>query len=238
MVLRPQPIGAVPEETARVTRAAFPKGRRCLRLRDELGTIYEDGQFAALFPTQGRPAEVPWRLALVTVLQFAEGLPHRRADDAVRGRLEWKYLLGLELADPGFDFSILSDFRARLVTGGSEQILLTVLLERCKAVGMVASGGKQRTDSTHILASVRVLNRLECVGETLRAALNTLAVVAPDWLQAQISSDWHDRYDMRIESPRPRLSAKVFDALAGQIGGNGASPADRRLRANRARLVA
>jgi transposase len=117
MALRPDPIGAIPTETARVAHAAFPKGHPCLRLRDTLGTLYTDEQFAALFPAQGRPAEAPWRLALVTVLQFAEGLSDRQAADAVRDRLAWKYLLGLELTDPGFNFSILSDFRARLVEG-------------------------------------------------------------------------------------------------------------------------
>src|SRR6185312_8246900 len=110
----------------------------------------------------------------VTVLQFAEGLSDRQAADAVRDRLAWKHVLGLELTDPGFNFSILSDFRARLVEGGAEHLLLDALLERCKAVGLVRPRGKQRTDSTHILAAVRALNRLECVGETLRATLNTL----------------------------------------------------------------
>ena len=202
MALRPDPIGPVPEETARVAHAAFPKGHPYLRLRDSLGTIYGDEQFAALFPPQGRPAEAPWRLALVTVLQFAEGLSDRQAADAVRDRLAWKYVLGLELTDPGFHFSILSDFRARLVEGGAEHLLLDALLERCKAVGLVRPRGKQRTDSTHILAAVRALNRLECVGETLRATLNVLAVVVPEWVRAQVPAAWHARYDTRVESPR------------------------------------
>ena len=90
MSLRPQEIAPVPAETVRVARAAFPKGTRYLRLRDELGTIYEDALFAPLFPSHGQPAEAPWRLALITVLQFAEGLPDRQAADAVRGRLDWK----------------------------------------------------------------------------------------------------------------------------------------------------
>jgi transposase len=154
-------------------------------LRDILSTIYVDEQFATLFPPQGRPAEAPWRLALVTVLRFAEGLSDRQAAHGVRGRLAWKYLFGLELTDPGFNFSILSDFRARLVEGGAEHLLLDALLERCKTVGLVKPRGKQRTDSTHLLAAVRAPNRLESVGETLRAALNVLAVVVPDWLWAQ-----------------------------------------------------
>jgi transposase len=148
VALRPELIGPIPEETARIARAAFPKGHQYLRLRDELGTIYDDARFAALFPAHGRPAEAPWRLALVTVLQFAEGLTDRQAADAVRDRLAWKYLLGLELTDTGFDFSILSDFRARLVAGGAEGHLLDALLDCCKAAGLIRPRGAQRTDST------------------------------------------------------------------------------------------
>jgi transposase len=101
--LHPKPIGPVPEETARVAHAAFPNGNMYLRLHAELGSIYEDQAFTTLFPTRGQPAEAPWRLALVTVLQFTEGLSDRQAADAVRARIDWKYLLGLELVDPGFD---------------------------------------------------------------------------------------------------------------------------------------
>lgn len=97
MSLPPQAVRAIPEETMRVARAAFPKGTRWLRLRDELGTVYEDDHFAPLFPTRGRPALAPRRLALVTVLQFAEGLSDRQATEAVRARIDWKYLLGLDL---------------------------------------------------------------------------------------------------------------------------------------------
>src|SRR5713226_4220619 len=124
MSLRPQPGSQVPEDTARVARAAFPKGNPYVTLRDELETIYADSLFAALFPTRGQPAEAPGRLALVTVLQFAEGLADRQAAEAVRSRIDWKYLLGLELGDPGFDFSVLSEFRDRLLAGTAEELLL------------------------------------------------------------------------------------------------------------------
>ncbi len=91
MSLKPQTIPPVPESTASVARAAFPKGNAVLRLRDELGTIYQDELFAALYPQQGQPAAAPWRLALVSVLQFLEGLPDRQAADAVRARIDWKF---------------------------------------------------------------------------------------------------------------------------------------------------
>jgi transposase len=105
----------VPEDTARVARAAFPDGNPYLRLRDELGTIFHDTDFTDLYPLRGQPALAPWRLALVTVLQFREDLSDRPAADAVRARIDWKYLLGLELTDPGFDASVLCEFRSRLL---------------------------------------------------------------------------------------------------------------------------
>ncbi len=108
MSLQPIPIGPVPEETARVAHAAFPTRNMYVQLREQLGRVYEDASFSSLFASRGQPAEAPWRLAMVTVLQFAEGLSDRQAADAVRGRIDWKYLLGLELSDPGFDHTVLS----------------------------------------------------------------------------------------------------------------------------------
>src|ERR671938_398179 len=194
MSLHPKPIGPVPEETARVAHAVFPRGNAYLRLRDELGPIYEDRAFAGLFPTRGRPAEAPWRLALVTVLQFAEGLADRHAADAVRSRIDWKYVLGLDLADPGFHHTVLSEFRTRLVTGEAAHLLLDTLLTLARTQGLRKTRGRQRTDSTPVLAAIRVLNRLERVGETLRAALNSLAVVAPAWVEALAPDAGDGRY--------------------------------------------
>jgi transposase len=174
--------------TARVARAAFPKGNPYLRLRDELGPVFPDAGFADLYPRRGQPALPPWKLALVTVMQFAGDLSDRQAADAVHGRIDWKYALGLELDDPGFNFSVLSEFRGRLTAGGAERLLLDQMLEVCKARGLFKARARQHTDSTHVLAATRDLNRLELVGETLRAALNTLAAVAPGWLRRQAPS--------------------------------------------------
>src|ERR687886_165718 len=190
MSLKPSPIGPVPEGTARVARAAFRKGNPLLKLRDELGTVFADADFADLFLKLGQPGLPPWRLALVTLLQFREDLADRRAAEAVRARIDRKYLLGLELDEPGFDASVLCEFRARLVEGGAEERLLGKLLERCRELGLLKARGRQRTDATHVLASIRVLNRLELVGETLRAALNEIAAVAPDWLRGVASEAW------------------------------------------------
>lgn len=128
MSLLAKPIGKVPEETARIAQAAFPKGNIYLRMRDQFGVFYQDEQFAVLFSSRGQSVFSPWRLALVSILQFVEDLSDRQAAEAVRGRIDWKYLLGLALADPGFDYSLLSEFRQRLVTGGQEQALLDTML--------------------------------------------------------------------------------------------------------------
>src|SRR5207247_2472782 len=117
MSLLPHLIEPAPEDTARVARAAFPKGHPYLTFRDALGTLFQDEDFAALFPAWGPPGLPPWRLALVTIMQFRENLADRQAAEAVRARIDWKYLLSLELTDPGFDFSVLSEFRDRLLAG-------------------------------------------------------------------------------------------------------------------------
>src|SRR3954465_14543847 len=153
--LQPQEIAPIPKETQRVARAAFPKGNIYLRMRDQIGTIFNDPMFTPLFPIRGQPAESPWRLALITVMQFVEGLSDRQAADAVRSRIDWKYALSLELTDEGFDFSVLSEFRARLLEHGAGERLLDVMLEQFQQAGLLGSGGQQRTDSTYVLASVR-----------------------------------------------------------------------------------
>lgn len=221
MSLHPQELPAIPEETKRVARAAFPRGNVYMRMRDELGAIYEDQLFVALFPARGQPAEAPWCLALTTVMQFAEGLSDRQAADAVRSRIDWKYTLSLELTDSGFDHTVLSEFRTRLLAGGAEQLLLDALLARLRERGLLKARGRQRTDSTHVLAAIRVLNRLERVGEGLRHALNSVAVVAPTWLRSQVPPEWFDRYGTRIESYHLPKTAAGREELAATIGADG-----------------
>ena len=221
MSLKPSPMQPIPKETVRVARAAFPKGNPYLTLRDELGPIFRDEDFADLFPAEGQPALPPWRLALVTILQFRENLSDRQAAEAVRARIDWKYLLGLALTDPGFDFSVLSEFRTRLRNGGSEALLLEKLLERCQAMGLVKARGKQRTDATRVLAAIRVMNRLELIGETVRAVLNEVATLAPDWLRIVAPVEWYQRYSRRIEDDRLPKSQEQRTAYAQTVGEDG-----------------
>lgn len=220
-MLQVQGVPEIPVETARIARLAFPKGSLAMKLRDELGMLYTDEQFTDLFPERGQPAESPARLALVTILQFVEGLPDRQAADAVRGRIDWKYALGLALSDPGFDYSVLSEFRARLLAGSAEERLLTAQLTLFQARGLVKAGGRQRTDSTHVLAVIRQLNRLELVGESMRYTLNELALAAPDWLVTVAQPDWYERYGRRFDSFHLPESREKRQALAQQIGVDG-----------------
>jgi transposase len=218
---RPMPIEPIPPETARVAHAAFPKGHRYLRLADELDTLFTDEAFGTLFPTHGQPACPPWRLALVTILPFAEGLSDRQAANAVRRRIDWTYALRLELTDPGFDASVRSEFRTRLVAGAAESLLFETLLIWCRDRQLVNARGRQRTDSTHILAAVRALNRIEVVGDTMRHALNSLAVVAPEWLRTVSPPAWQDRYARRAEDDRLPIKQAARAALALTIGREG-----------------
>jgi transposase len=135
MSVKPDPIPPIPEQTRMVAEAAFPKRNIYMQMRDELGSLYTDELFVELYSAEGQPGWSPWRLALVTVMQFAENLSDRQAADAVRARLDWKYALSLELTDPGFHYSILSEFRARLVEHEKSQLLLDEILKIFKDKG-------------------------------------------------------------------------------------------------------
>lgn len=220
MSIHPQLIEPVPAETARIARLAFPKGNRYLTLRDEIGTLYTDQAFTSLFSGDGPTALAPWRLALICLMQFIEDLTDRQAA-AVQSRIAWQDVLGLELTDPGFDFSVLSEFRDRLIEGQAEQYLLDQLLEQLKAKGWLKARGQQRTDSTHVLAATRTLNRLESIGEALRAALNEVATVAPEWLQSWVPVAWFERYGRLVDEYRLPKGIAARQESAQQVGSDG-----------------
>jgi transposase len=218
MSLLPQEPEPIPAATRRLMEKACPKGTLATRLRDALGPIYHDEAFADLFPKRGRPAEAPWRLALVLVLQVMEHLTDRQAAQAVCLRLDWKYALSLSPEDEGIDFSILSDFRERLISHHAEERLLEPIVQVCRANGWLKAGGKQRTDSTHVLAAVRNLSSIESVGETLRASLNELAELDPDWLLSVVTAEWFDRYVHRVELARLPKAETKREAWVKQLG--------------------
>jgi len=222
MTLRLYPLPSVPDATAAAVRAAFPKGNLYVELRTEFGTLYEDQLFADLYPPEGRPVEVaPWRLALVMVMQYIEGLTDRQAADAVRRCMDWKYALSLDLHDPGFDFTLLHDFRHRLLAHDATQRLLDTFLTACKARGWIKARGTQRTDSTHVLAAIRTLHRLECILEAMHLALNRLSAADAAWVQQRVPLEWYDRYGLRAEQARLPKDASKREALARQIGMDG-----------------
>jgi transposase len=221
MSMRPRALPEIPEQTAIVARKAFPKGALAMRVRDELGEVFADGAFVDAFGTVGKPGISPGQLAMVTALQFAENLSDRQAAHMLARAIDWKYCLGLALTDPGFDFTVLSQFRTRLVDHDLQGLAFEMLIDRLVELGLAASGGKQRTDATHVIAAVRDLNRVEMVAETLRAALEALAAAAPDWLTTQVDADLVGRYAARIDEWRLPGEQAKRQQLAVQTGRDG-----------------
>ena len=221
MSLPPRTRYDSPEETARVANACLPHAHPSWRLSDALGPILQDHDCAALFPTRGQPAVAPGRLALISLLQFAENLSDRQAAQAVRSRIAWKYLLGLELPDTGCDHTGLSELRPRLVQHDAVTQLCESLLHQLQALGLLQARGRQRTDSTQVLAAISAFKRLELVGEAMRAALHSLAEAAPVWLRMPMPPEWDTRYGARREDYRlPKDKAKR-QALAQTMGADG-----------------
>jgi transposase len=219
--LRAGMAGSVPEMTAVVARAVFPNGCPVMRLRDTLGPVFTDAQFADMFPKRGKPGLSPALLTMVSVLQYCEGLTDRQAALAVAARIDWKYALGLELTDTGFDFSVLSEFRDRLIAHDGGVLVLDTVLAAAREAGLLKVRGRARTDSTHVLGAIRQVNRLELVGETLRAALEQLAEHVPDWLTEYADPEWFGRYARRIESFRLPGKDSERQAWAVQVGADG-----------------
>ena len=228
-MLRPVSPGGVPAATAELAWKVHPKGTAEMRVRDALGPLFADedfvaGRMAGMFPDRGRPGLSPALLAMVTVLQFLHNLSDREAVAAVADRISWKYALGLELEATGFDASVLSEFRDRLAAPGRADGLLEVVLDRLKTAGLVRAGQAVRTDSTHVLAAVRRLNRVEHVGEALRAALEEIAAISPEWIVPLLDEGWDVRYGRKVETGRliGRGRGKTtMDKLAVQIGADG-----------------
>ncbi|WP_327370336.1 IS1182 family transposase [Streptomyces sp. NBC_01217] len=217
--MRPVGLPEIPELTAVVARAAFPKGSLAIRVRDRLAEVFADGPFTGAFGVRGAPGLSPGLLSLVTVLQFAENLTDRQAAAMAVRAIDWKYALGAELTDTGFDASVLAKFRSRLVEHGMERVVFDRLVEHCREMGLVRSGGKQRTDSTHVISAVRDLNRTELAGESVRAALEALAVAAPSWLASVMDVvEAAERYGPRVDGWTMPSSKTRRDRLAEVFG--------------------
>jgi transposase len=215
MSLQPKGLPPVPEQTAAVARAAFPKGSLPIRVRDRLAEVFTDEPYADAFGVRGAPGISPAELSLVTVLQFAENLTDRQAAVMAVRAIDWKYAIGAELTDTGFDHTVLTRFRARLVEHGLEREVFERLVAHCRDSGLIRAGGRQRTDATHVISAVRDLNRLELAGESVRAALEALAVAAPAWLADQIDvAEFAHRYGPRVNGWTMPDSQTKRDRLA------------------------
>lgn len=222
MSLHRELLPVLPEATARVAKAAFKrKGSIYLTIGDQLGTLFDEVDFARLYAADGKPALSPNLLALVTIFQFMENLPDREAADAVRSRIDWKYALHLALDDMGFDASVLSEFRERLAKHELAPEMFERVLQRLRVLGLVQKGGKQRTDATAVLAATQLLNRVQLVAETMRLALEALAEYRPEWLRTIALPHWYERYSLVLTGFRLPRSKQQQEALALDIGRDG-----------------
>jgi transposase len=211
----------IPIETERVVKATLKQSNKYVVLRDELGVIYRDATFADLYCSHGAESLPPGLVAQLVVIQYVEQLSDRAVMEQLPVRLDWKYFLGLELTHPGFDHSVLSEFRQRLTEHAKAELLLEGVLAVCTEAGLVKARGRQRTDSTYVLAAVRSLNRPELLGESMRHALDALATLDPQWVQALAPAEWYIRYGQRIESYRlPKGQAAVQQWML-QVGHDG-----------------
>ncbi|MCG7207358.1 transposase [Streptomyces arenae] len=221
MAMGSGPGGLIPPWTVRMARASNPHGTAAMWVRDRLDGLFTDKDFACWYPVDGRRGLSPAQLALVSALQYAENLTDRQAAEAVRCRLDWKYCLGLELDDAGFDHSVLSEFRGRMADGDRADQLLAVMVDRLVTAGLLKRRGRLRTDSAHVLAAVRRLNRGELVAETLRCALEELAVPAEEWLAGFITPQWADRYGRPVRYDRLPRGREAMIAYVLQVGADG-----------------
>ncbi|MFJ1708446.1 IS1182 family transposase [Kitasatospora sp. NPDC088346] len=236
--VRPRSGNQVPALTARVARASNPNGTTAMWVRDRLDGLWHDEDFASWYPRDGHPGLSPAQLATVSVLQFLLGLPDRDAAEAVRCRIDFKYALCLELDDPGFHHSVLSEFRDRLLEDDRADRLLDLALARLKDAGLVRARTSQRTDSTHVLAAVRDLTRLELVTESVRAALEETARTAGHLLAGLVDEEWGRRYGRPVRlgknptRPKTRILAAGEDAcrLLERLQQHGPGPQAEALR--------
>jgi len=219
MSLKPQPSRPMPEELARLGPSLLPQDSPYRLVGEHLYAQYDNAAFADLYHTEGKPALPPVDLLFVLAFQALEDLGDRAAAAAVRLRLDWKYALHLPLDYPGFDFSVLSDFRARLLAHDAAARLFESLLGQLRELGLLKRRGRQRTDSLAVLSRLRLLTRVELVAETLRVALRAVVQAEPDWAKATLPPAWEEWYGLRCVVER--LSQAERERLQSETGRDG-----------------
>ena len=222
MSLHAHPLPPIPVDTARIAQKVYRrKGSRYLVIGDQIGPLFDEIDFSDLYAADGAPAFAPNLLALVVIFQRLEDLSDQAMADAVRARIDLKYALHLALDDMGFDGSLLSDFRERLLQHDAGLRLFERVLARLDELGLLAGSEQQRTDGTYLLAATRTLSRLELLAESLRGALEALAETAPTWLVSIAPPHWHARYGQPWTSWRLPKKPELREQLAFEIAADG-----------------
>ena len=219
MCLKIQSPWPMPEETGRIGKKLLEENDPYRLIGEQIFEKWEEGEFADLYSSEGKPGYSPVILAFVSIFQFMERLADRQAAQALRMRLDWKYALHLPLEDAGFDFSVLSEFRDRLIDGQAEKRVFEKLVEEIRAMGLIKERGKQRSDSIAMLVKVRRLSRIEMVVETLRLAVVALVTAHREWCEEIIPPSWEEKYGERFV--RQRYSEKEWQEYETNIGNDG-----------------
>ena len=219
MCLKTQSPWPMPEETGRIGKMLLEEKDPYRMIGNQLFEKWQEEEFADLYSREGKPGYSPVILAFVSVFQFMERLADRQAAQALRMRLDWKYALHLPLEDAGFDFSVLSEFRDRVIEGKAEQRVFEKLVEEIQAMGLIKEHGKQRSDSIAMLVKVRRLSRIEMVVETLRLAVVALVAADREWCEEVIPPSWEEKYGERFV--RQRYSEQEWKAYEANIGNDG-----------------
>ena len=219
MSLKPQAPRAMPIEMLHIGIALLAPDNPYRLVGERLYEEYREADFADLYPVEGQPAFSPVDLAFVTVFQDMEDLSDRQAAEAMRVRLDWKFALHRPVDYAGFNFSVLSEYRARLVRNKAEARVFDAVVEQLKELGMIKVRGRQRTDSLAVLTRVRTLNRTELVAETLRLTVVALLATEPEWTRAMVPPSWEERYGKRCVAERLSESERaVLQVETGQDG--------------------
>jgi transposase len=219
MSLKIQAPWPMPGETGRIGKTLLEEKNTYRLIGDELFEKLDERDFADLYSPEGKPGISPVILAFVTVFQFMEKLPDRQAAESLRMRMDWKYALHLPLEYGGFDFSVLSEFRDRLIAGQAEGRVFETLVEQIRGMGLIQERGKQRTDSIAMLTKVRRLSRLELVVETLRLAVGGVVKAEREWSEKILPPSWEDKYGERFVMQR--YNEKEWKEYETNIGDDG-----------------
>jgi transposase len=225
MCLKPVPPRPIPEATAALVKALFPEGSVYQFIGDVLFEQFRDEDFADLYPKDGQPSISPVLLSFVTIFQALEDLSDRQTVYCLRFRFDWKYALHLEPGYKGFDHTVLSEFRQRLLRHGAESRVFTAIFAQLKQLGFYKHKGIQRTDSLAIYTHHRLLKRIELCVETMRVCIKHLLHHAPEWTRATLPLAWEERYAKRCKSER--MSEEERQALAVVVGDDGQWLLDR-----------